>query len=106
MQLFYQYLLIIQYVKLLNHKKNLNFKLKCLKTEQIEEALLTPKREYQTEFSAINPFNKKEIPVYVSNFVLMDYGTGAIFGCPAHDQRDFDLQLNMTWKHPVVKEKI
>ena len=34
---------------------------------------------------------KKKIPIYVANFVLMDYGNGAIFGCPAHDQRDFDF---------------
>ena len=32
-----------------------------------------------------------QLPVYVANFVLMDYGTGAIFGCPAHDQRDLDF---------------
>ncbi len=32
-----------------------------------------------------------EMPVYVANFILMDYGTGAIFGCPAHDQRDLDF---------------
>ena len=38
-----------------------------------------------------HPFTKKSIPVYFANFVLMDYGTGAIFGCPAHDQRDFDF---------------
>ena len=41
---------------------------------------------------AEHPFNKgKKLPVYVANFVLMDYGTGAIFGCPAHDQRDLDF---------------
>ena len=33
----------------------------------------------------------KKIPIFVANFVLMDYGTGAIFGCPAHDQRDLDF---------------
>ena len=39
-----------------------------------------------------HPFiENKKIPVYFANFVLMDYGTGAIFGCPAHDQRDFDF---------------
>ena len=39
-----------------------------------------------------HPFIKnKKIPIYFANFVLMDYGTGAIFGCPAHDQRDFDF---------------
>ena len=34
---------------------------------------------------------EKNIPIFFANFVLMDYGTGAIFGCPAHDQRDFDF---------------
>ena len=40
---------------------------------------------------AINPFNKKEIPIYISDYVLMGYGTGAVMGVPAHDQRDFDF---------------
>ena len=41
---------------------------------------------------AINPLNPKDkVPVYFANFVLMDYGFGAVFGCPAHDQRDFDF---------------
>ena len=38
-----------------------------------------------------HPFLEKKIPVYIANFVLMDYGLGAIFGCPAHDQRDLDF---------------
>ena len=39
-----------------------------------------------------HPFIKnKNIPIFIANFVLMEYGTGAIFGCPAHDQRDFDF---------------
>ena len=42
--------------------------------------------------TAINPLNdKNEVKVYFANFVLMDYGFGAVFGCPAHDQRDFDF---------------
>ena len=41
-----------------------------------------------------------ELPIYVANFVLMDYGTGAIFGCPAHDQRDLDFAL--TYNLPVL----
>tara|TARA_B100000686_G_scaffold23770_2_gene22347 strand:- start:483 stop:2930 length:2448 start_codon:yes stop_codon:yes gene_type:complete len=38
-----------------------------------------------------HPYSKLELPVYIANFILMDYGTGAIFGCPAHDQRDFEF---------------
>ena len=42
--------------------------------------------------AAIHPFDPAwKLPVYVANFILMDYGTGAIFGCPAHDQRDLDF---------------
>ena len=47
---------------------------------------------FDTGLSAAHPFRPNEsLPVYVANFVLMEYGTGAIFGCPAHDQRDLDF---------------
>jgi leucyl-tRNA synthetase len=47
---------------------------------------------FDTGIKAIHPFDANwKVPVYVANFVLMDYGTGAIFGCPAHDQRDLDF---------------
>jgi leucyl-tRNA synthetase len=47
-----------------------------------------------TGLEVFHPFNpEKRLPVYAANFVLMDYGTGAIFGCPAHDQRDLDFAL-------------
>ena len=50
------------------------------------------KRGYRTALTARHPFDPDwTLPVYVANFVLMDYGTGAIFGCPAHDQRDLDF---------------
>ena len=39
----------------------------------------------------INPFNGEKIPIYVANFVLMEYGTGAVMAVPAHDQRDFEF---------------
>jgi leucyl-tRNA synthetase len=50
------------------------------------------KRGYDTGLKVLHPFDPEwRLPVYVANFVLMDYGTGAIFGCPAHDQRDLDF---------------
>jgi len=50
------------------------------------------KKGFDTGIKAIHPLDPTwEIPVYVANFILMDYGTGAIFGCPAHDQRDLDF---------------
>ena len=50
------------------------------------------KKGYRTSVSVKHPLDESwELPVYVANFVLMEYGTGAIFGCPAHDQRDLDF---------------
>ena len=50
------------------------------------------KQGFDTGIKAIHPFDANwKLPVYVANFILMDYGTGAIFGCPAHDQRDLDF---------------
>ena len=57
--------------------------------EDIEKA---EKRGFPTGLTAKHPFIPgKELPVFVANFILMEYGTGAIFGCPAHDQRDLDF---------------
>jgi len=57
--------------------------------EAIEKA---EKKGFDTGLTAQHPFDPKwEVPLYVANFVLMDYGTGAIFGCPGHDQRDMDF---------------
>ena len=50
------------------------------------------KKGFDTGLRAVHPFDASwTLPVYVANFILMDYGTGAIFGCPAHDQRDLDF---------------
>ena len=50
------------------------------------------KEGYKTNLLVKHPFiNNKTLPVFIANFVLMDYGSGAIFGCPAHDQRDLDF---------------
>lgn len=57
--------------------------------EAIEKA---EKKGFDTGLTVDHPFlDNVQLPVYVANFVLMDYGTGAIFGCPAHDQRDLDF---------------
>ena len=49
------------------------------------------KRGFDTGLRVQHPFNGRTYPVWIANFVLMEYGTGAIFGCPAHDQRDLDF---------------
>ena len=69
------------------------FKEECNKTGTTEEALANAEKiGYETRLFVSHPFiENKKIPVFFANFVLMDYGTGAIFGCPAHDQRDFDF---------------
>src|SRR5580658_5032640 len=59
------------------------------------------KRGYATVLEAVHPFDpERRVPVWVANFVLMEYGTGAIFGCPAHDQRD--LEFARKYGLPVV----
>ncbi len=69
------------------------FRKECSKTGTTEEAIAVgDKIGFKTNLMAINPLNKKQkVPVYFANFVLMDYGFGAVFGCPAHDQRDFEF---------------
>ena len=69
------------------------FKKECSKTGTTEEAIAVGEKiGFKTKLMAINPLNtKQKVPVYFANFVLMDYGFGAVFGCPAHDQRDFDF---------------
>tara|TARA_R110002167_G_scaffold346596_2_gene557303 strand:+ start:13219 stop:15786 length:2568 start_codon:yes stop_codon:yes gene_type:complete len=65
----------------------------CRKGGTTAAALETAeKKGYDTGLTVRHPFDTAwELPVYIANFVMMDYGTGAIFGCPAHDQRDFEF---------------
>ncbi len=65
----------------------------CRRTGTAQEAIDTAEKQgFDTGIKAVHPFDPAwQLPVYVANFVLMDYGTGAIFGCPAHDQRDLDF---------------
>ena len=70
-----------------------NFNLECRQIGTTQEALETAeKKGYNTGITVTHPFNDAwEMPVFIANFILMGYGTGAIFGCPAHDQRDLDF---------------
>ena len=85
-----------------NKQEFLDFKKICSKTGTTEESIANAEKiGFKTDLVAINPLNEKiKVPVYFANFVLMDYGFGAIFGCPAHDQRDYDFakkyDLNIT----------
>ena len=74
----------------------------CRRLAVSEEALeKTEKRGIDTGLRAVHPFDSsRQLPVYVANFVLMQYGSGAIFGCPAHDQRDLDFARRQ--KLPVI----
>ena len=78
--------------------------IKKAKNKSEEERLTEVKEKTGIEIKgikAINPVNKKEIPIFVADYVLGSYGTGAIMAVPAHDQRDFDFAKK--FKLPVIK---
>jgi len=81
-----------------------NFIKLCRKAATTEEALETAEKiGYKTSIKVISPLdNSKSFPLYVANFILMGYGTGAIFGCPAHDQRDLDFARKYNLDVPTV----
>ncbi len=70
-----------------------DFIAECAKLGTSEAAVETAeKRGFDTGLLAVHPLDRSiTLPVHIANFVLMEYGTGAIFGCPAHDQRDLDF---------------
>ena len=84
------------------------FRKECSKTGTTEESIAQAEKiGFKTSLQAFNPMDPKiKVPVYFANFVLMDYGFGAVFGCPAHDQRDFEFakKYNLNIK-TVVKPK-
>ncbi|MDC1344549.1 leucine--tRNA ligase, partial [Candidatus Pelagibacter ubique] len=87
-------------------KKFQEFKKECSKTGTTEESIASAEKlGFKTDLIAINPLDKNmKVSVYFANFVLMDYGLGAVFGCPAHDQRDLDFAKKYNLKiTPVVK---
>ena len=79
----------------INNPEFNEFKKECSKTGTTEESIAQGEKiGFNTNLMAVNPLNVKEkVPIYFANFVLMDYGFGAVFGCPAHDQRDLDFAL-------------
>ena len=92
-----------------NDDEFIKFKKKCGSTGTTEESIANAEKiGFKTNLIAINPLDEKiEVPVYFANFVLMDYGLGAVFGCPAHDQRDLDFAIKYDLKvKPVVKPNI
>jgi len=96
--------------KLYENDKNFNqFKKECSTTGTTEEAIANAEKiGFKTNLVAVNPLDKnKKVPVYFANFVLMDYGLGAVFGCPAHDQRDLDFAIKYNLKvNSVISDKI
>jgi len=82
----------------------LKFKDACSKTGTTEESLANAEKiGFKTDLLAINPLDQnRKVPVYFANFVLMDYGLGAVFGCPAHDQRDLDFAIKYNLKITTV----
>ncbi len=80
------------------------FVAECRRIGTSEEALENAeKKGMDTGIRVRHPFDPAwELPVYIANFILMDYGTGAIFGCPAHDQRDFDFATKYGLPIPPV----
>ena len=76
-----------------NNQDFIKFKNECSKSGTTEESLAAAEKiGFKTNLIAVNPLDEKiKVPVYFANFVLMDYGLGAVFGCPAHDQRDLDF---------------
>ena len=75
-------------IELLKHNKDLKNFIESCKELNPDKT----KRGFDTKYFAKHPFIKdKKIPIFIANFVLTEYGLGAIFGCPAHDQRDLDF---------------
>jgi len=84
-----------------NNQALAEFRAKCAQSGTSEADIeKAPKIGFDTGLSVRHPFTGAPLPVWIANFVLMGYGTGAIFGCPAHDQRDFEFAR--TYDLPVL----
>ena len=72
---------------------------------KMEDIATAEKDGFFTGRYAVNPFNGEKIPIWVGNFVLLEYGTGAIMAVPAHDERDFEFAKKFGLRIPVVVRK-
>ena len=74
----------------------------ALKEEDFEKI---EKIGFKTKLYAIHPITQEKLPVFIANFIIMDYGTGATFGCPAHDQRDYEFakKYNLKMEFIIIK---
>ncbi len=73
----------------------------CDKMGTAEDAIeKAEKKGLPLGLNAVHPFTKELLPIYVANYVLMEYGTGAVFGCPAHDPRDHEFAIK--YKLPIL----
>ena len=86
-----EHLISKEYAK--KNRKIKEFVKKCSENLNLQEEEFEKleKIGIQLPFNAIHPITKEKIPVYIANFIIMEYGSGAVFGCPAHDQRDFEF---------------
>ena len=105
------YLAISSNHKILKEYKNSNFinKLKDFKNHLKNSDLsMNDKFGFDTGLKAINPVNNMEIPIWIANYVLEEYGTGAVMGVPAHDQRDYEFaEINkLDIKQVITNEKL
>ena len=87
-----------------NDENFIKFKKECSKSGTTEESLASAEKiGFKTNLIATNPMDENiKVPVYFANFVLMDYGLGAVFGCPAHDQRDLEFAKKYNLKINTV----
>ena len=90
------------------NKDFITFKKECSKTGTTEESIAQAEKiGFKTQLLATNPLDESiTVPVYFANFVLMDYGFGAVFGCPAHDQRDLDFALKYKLRITTVVKPV
>ncbi|MFT6212740.1 MAG: leucyl-tRNA synthetase, partial [Alphaproteobacteria bacterium] len=72
----------------------------------IAHDVMPDKKGFQTDFYALNPINGQKVPVFVANYVLADYGSGSVFGCPAHDERDYEFaqQYHIPIQQVIAKD--